>query len=124
MFSPYDNLMNNNSDMDNSSLFASSFYENKVCPRCKTYESDVRETGVVGCSQCYTEFRDLLSRMAYQHHGRLEHLGKVPQKSLNKAQKQKEIEELRKLMLDCARVENFDQANIYKRKIDQLKGEM
>ena len=98
--------------------------EDRICPKCKTRESDVKETGTVGCANCYKVFRDTVSRTAYRYHGRLEHLGKVPVKHVSKAEKEREIEELHRLMVECASKEDFEGASAYKRKIESLKGEL
>ena len=114
-----------------SSLYSSgdlynneNFFEDKVCPKCKTHESDVRETSHVGCAHCYKVFRDTVSRAAYRLHGRLEHFGKVPARRVSKAEKQREIEVLRAQMIEAAKNEDFEAATALKRKIESLKGEM
>ncbi|MBQ9790782.1 MAG: UvrB/UvrC motif-containing protein [Clostridia bacterium] len=98
-------------------------FEDRMCPMCKTHESDIKETGVVGCVNCFKVFRDTISRAAYKIHGRLEHLGRVPQKIVSEAEKEREIQELRVKMQECAAKEDFEGANAYKRKIEQIKGE-
>jgi len=122
MFDGFQNAVN--SLYQTGDFMDESYFEDRVCPRCKTRESDVKETGVLGCANCFKVFRDTISRAAYRIHGRLEHLGKVPQKTVSKAEKEREIAELQKLMRECAEREDYDQANAYKRKIESLKGEM
>ena len=100
------------------------FEEDRMCPSCKTHESDIRETGEVGCANCFKVFRDLVSRQAYKIHGRLEHLGKVPVKVVSKAEKQKEIQALREKMQKCVEAEDFEGASIFKRQIESLKEDM
>ena len=63
-------------------------FEDRICPMCKTHESDIKETGIVGCANCFKVFRDTISREAYKIHGRLEHLGRVPQKIVSEAEKE------------------------------------
>ena len=48
------------------------------CSRCgMTYEK-FRKTGMVGCSQCYSDFREPLQTMLSRVHGRTQHVGRVP----------------------------------------------
>ena len=126
MYDNISNVMGNLGSFDNynNAGFGGDFFEeDRVCPMCKTHESDVKETNMVGCAHCYKVFRDTVSRIGYRLHGRLEHLGKVPVKRVSRAETEKQIAELKKLMHEAAAREDFEGAQNYKRKLDAILGE-
>lgn len=41
----------------------------KVCPACSNTEQEVREAGVMGCSVCYSVFREEIEDVIRQLHG-------------------------------------------------------
>jgi len=124
MFFPLNNAIHKLHNMDLYFGDSNVYLEDKVCPKCKTRESDVQETSFVGCAHCYKVFRDTVSRIGYSYHGRLDHLGKVPSKAITKSQKLKEIEELEKLMYESAERQDYEAAQNYKRKIEGLRSEL
>lgn len=62
------------------------------CPNCKTTYSDFKNSGLLGCSNCYKTFSETLMPMIKRVQGNVEHVGKVPKKS------GKELVEKRKLI--------------------------
>lgn len=122
---PFDNVVNNLFNLKSEMLFGdNNYFEDKQCPKCKTHLSDLKETSFVGCEHCYRVFNDTIRQMAYRYHGRVEHLGKIPVKQVDRASKLKEIERLEKLKKQYADAEDYEQANAMKRKIEQIRSEM
>ena len=124
MIFPLDDAVHKLHNMDFFFGDSSPYLEDRICPVCKSHESDVTDTSFVGCPNCYKVFRDACSRIAYRYHGRIEHFGRVPSKQITKSQKKKEIEELEKLMYECANRQDYEQAQILKRKVDALRSEL
>ena len=121
---PFDNVINNLFNLKADMFRDEHFFEDKQCPKCKTRLSDLKETSFVGCDNCYRIFNDTVRQMAYRYHGRVEHLGKIPVKQVDRASKLKEIERLEKLKKQYADAEDYEQANAMKRKIEQIRSEM
>lgn len=121
---PFNNVINNLFNLKNEFFPDEYMFEDKQCPRCKTRLSDLKETSFVGCEHCYKMFNDAVRQIAYRYHGRVEHLGKVPMRQVDRATKIKEIERLEKLKKQYADNEEYEQANAMKRKIEQLRGEL
>lgn len=48
------------------------------CPRCHMVYSSFKETGRLGCSECYTTFRAQLRPLLRRIHGSTKHVGKTP----------------------------------------------
>ncbi len=51
-----------------------------TCSTCGTRLKDFRKTGMVGCSDCYTSFRDEIVSYLEESVGTVKHLGKYPNK--------------------------------------------
>ncbi len=52
--------------------------EDVVCERCNTTLSQFTKSGRLGCPHCYTAFRQQLTPMLQQIHGRVQHAGRKP----------------------------------------------
>lgn len=48
-----------------------------ACPYCGTSPADFRQTGRLGCSQCYVHFAPQLTGLLRRIHGATQHVGKV-----------------------------------------------
>ena len=121
---PFDNVVKDLFNLKTDIFRDQTLFEDIECPKCKTRLSDLQEMSFVGCAHCYKVFHEAVRQMAYRYHGRVEHLGKVPVIQIDRATKMKEIERLEKLKKQYADAEDYDNANLMKRKIEQLKGEM
>jgi len=121
---PFQNAINNLFNFKSDIGLDERFYEDIECPKCKTRLSDLKETSFVGCAYCYKVFKDTVTNLAYRYHGRVEHLGKIPTKQIDRASKLKEIEELEALKKKYVQTEDYEQANICKRKIEKLRSEI
>ncbi|MGB9767403.1 UvrB/UvrC motif-containing protein [Dictyoglomus turgidum] len=59
----------------------------KRCPKCNRSLEEIKETGMLGCSYCYSYFRDEIGKLVYQYHGNKVHRGRVPIKKEFKTDK-------------------------------------
>ena len=48
------------------------------CSRCGTTYEQYRKSGMVGCAQCYSDFREPLQAMMSRVHGHTQHVGRAP----------------------------------------------
>lgn len=80
------------------------------CSRCGMEFARFRKTGMLGCAQCYQDFRGQLAPILKRIHGRVQHAGHVPP-SVNHAQRvREETERLKAEMNEAVLQENFERA--------------
>lgn len=96
----------------------------KQCSTCGSTLSDIQKKGRLGCSACYQIFQDELNPVFRRLHGSIIHTGKVPARTHPGARKGREIEAFRKRLEECIRVENYEQAAVYRDEIRRLEMEM
>ena len=51
----------------------------RVCPKCRLSEAQLRKTGRLGCSECYSVFRDLVLRLIQGAQPGNKHTGRKPE---------------------------------------------
>jgi protein arginine kinase activator len=83
--------------------------ENK-CPNCGMSFSDIRQTGKLGCSECYKAFDRELEPTLRRIHGNSKHIGKIPIRGGQKVHLKKEIEELKLSLQQAINSENYEKA--------------
>jgi len=111
---------------EQNTLEISSKYDDEqetVCPYCKTEKADFLDTMFLGCPHCYEVFSEDVARAIENYQGASEHVGKVPEKVLNKESIRLEIEKLEKLKAQAVIKEDYMLAEVYLQKIKSLKGE-
>lgn len=80
------------------------------CSRCGMEFSRFRKTGMLGCAQCYQDFRTQLAPILKRIHGRVQHAGHVPP-SIDHAQRvREEMDRLKAEMNEAVLQENFERA--------------
>ena len=52
-----------------------------ACPHCGMTWEDFQKNGLLGCSECYNHFADVLPPLLRRLHGQSEHIGKKPYNS-------------------------------------------
>lgn len=82
----------------------------KTCPACGASYSDLRQTGKVGCPECYTTFGDELRETIRTIHGNVKHVGRAPSRTRKDREKQTRLTELREQMKSAIGEENFELA--------------
>jgi protein arginine kinase activator len=91
------------------------------CPGCGLTYSEFRDTGRLGCSQCYTAFKDQLKPLLRRIHGSNVHTGKSPHSSESVFQKRREIESLRAELDRAIDREEFEKAAEIRDRIKNLE---
>ncbi|HAI51996.1 MAG: UvrB/UvrC motif-containing protein [Limnochordia bacterium] len=82
----------------------------KKCPTCGRTLGDIQQTGRLGCSSCYEVFREELSPVLRRLHGSGSHTGKVPARAFPRVHATRQMEELRKRLDECVRLEKYEEA--------------
>lgn len=96
--------------------------EKRVCPVCGISETEVLNSGRVGCGNCYNEFSGRLASFIEKVHGNKFHVGKRP-KNLQKQEKKtagNPLEDLKKQLDEAIRSENFEEAAVLRDRIKEL----
>lgn len=99
--------------------FMSSFYDKEesdvlVCKNCGTTLDEFSETGRLGCSNCYTVFRQSIIPVLKGIHINSEHKGKCPGQTIKldveKESRQNFKDKLKKDLKTAISTENFEEA--------------
>lgn len=80
------------------------------CPRCGLVYSSFRETGRLGCSECYVTFRTQLRPLLRRIHGSTKHVGKTPRRDTDRVNLRREIQRLHEEMQRAIEREEFETA--------------
>lgn len=95
------------------------------CPGCGYRISEFRQTGRLGCGQCYRSFAPLVRRAIRQVHGNVRHLGKSRETAVVSSAKgdNDQLQSLRARLAEAVRKEEFEQAAALRDRIRQLEAE-
>lgn len=91
------------------------------CPICKTTYSDFKNTGLLGCSNCYKTFNETLMPMIKRVQGNVEHVGKVPQKSYKELVEKRKLIKLKEELNKAILAEEYEKAAVLRDEIRNLK---
>ena len=107
-----------------------------ACPQCGTTWEEFQRNGLLGCSECYNHFANVLPPLLRRLHGQAEHIGKKPQQATEAVKQETatpteapamtEKEKLQKAMREAVETENFEEAARLRDQIkalDQKEGE-
>ena len=88
----------------------------------KTYQ-DFRKDGLLGCEECYNQFRSKLKNFLNKNQGTDQHIGKAPGKQdEEKTEGMSEINRLKSELKKCIKEENYEQAAVIRDQINKLEG--
>lgn len=90
------------------------------CPSCGLRYPEFRETGRLGCAECYEAFSEPLAEVLKHIHGSARHAGKSPSASSSPSRKEAPSSDLRAELDKAIREERFEDAA---RLRDRLKKE-
>jgi len=92
-----------------------------TCLRCgMTYES-FRKTGLMGCADCYTHFREPLEKLILSIHGTTQHTGRVPGGIAKRVSLQASIDQLKGKLVEAIAAEEYEEAARLRDQIRLLK---
>ena len=89
-----------------------------VCERCNTTLSQFTKSGKLGCPQCYKAFREQLTPMLQQIHGRVQHAGRKPLDDEAAQRRRTTYDHLSRQLEQAVAMEDFETAAILR---DQLR---
>ncbi len=92
---------------------------NHECDICGIKFVDFRNTGRLGCPHDYQEFRDELIPLLENIHGETRHCGKTPQRLPESKEKQAELVQLRKQLVQAVNREAYEEAADLRDRITQ-----
>lgn len=81
-----------------------------MCPNCGVTFVDIRQTGKLGCAECYKAFESELEPALRRIHGNSQHVGKVPVRSGEKVRIKRQIEDLKARMQQAVAEEDYEKA--------------
>lgn len=106
------------------------------CPGCGTTFDEIAQSGMLGCEECYSAFRDKLAPSLVRIHGRSKHVGKkgclsagvidskepkIKSQSTKTQSKAADIKAFQELMQKAVQTEDFEKAAQYRDMIKALK---
>lgn len=93
------------------------------CPRCGLLYSSFKETGRLGCADCYTAFQFQLRPLLRRIHGDTHHRGKSPQRGQETVTSTRQIQRLHDELQRAVEREEFERAAQVRDEIRQLEAE-
>ena len=92
-----------------------------ACPRCGMQYSSFKETGRLGCSECYTAFQFQLRPLLRRIHGDTRHRGKTPARGGAGAARSRQIQRLHDDLQRAVEREDFESAAAVRDEIRRLE---
>lgn len=92
------------------------------CKNCGSTYEEFKQSGKLGCSVCYHDFREQLTPLLRRLHGNSEHIGKIPRRDRGKLYKIKKIKQLRKELQEVVIKEDYEKAAKIRDEILKLEG--
>lgn len=89
-----------------------------VCERCGISLSQFTKSGKLGCPQCYKAFREQLTPMLQQIHGRVQHAGRKPLDTEAAQRRRAVYDRLTRQLEQAVAMEDFESAAVLR---DQLR---
>lgn len=110
-----------------ASMFGDSIEGGKTtkerCSCCQSTFADIVESGRVGCSECYTVFRKELMPSLNRLHGKVKHVGQVPESTVKEAETLAEkIKSLKEGLKKAIEAEEYEKAAKLRDEIRALEG--
>jgi len=94
-----------------------------TCSHCGYDFSKFEETGLLGCPQCYEDFKEYLTPMIRRIQGGLKHMGERPESS-SQQPGQEELAQLQKELIQAIELEEYERAAQLRDQIRSLKGKV
>lgn len=93
------------------------------CPRCGLHYSSFKETGRLGCSECYTAFQFQLRPLLRRIHGDTRHKGKTPARDGEGVSRSRQVQRLHDELRRAVEREEFERAAELRDEIRRLETE-
>jgi len=97
------------------------YARNRKCPYCGTDLNTIKRSGKVGCSNCYSEFKNELFPVIMSIQGSLENKSKIPVNTTRKIKLEKSLRDLKNKLQNEIVIENFEEAAKIRDRIRRLE---
>lgn len=107
------------------SKMAAEYEEEKdaaACPICGLRYMEFKQSGRLGCGECYAVFGGRLDDLLRKIHGSDYHIGKVPKNIEPAIEQNRQIEAVRKELKEAILRENFEKAAKLRDKMKKMEG--
>lgn len=91
------------------------------CKNCGMTLDKFKETGLLGCSECYKNFSAAINPVIYRVQGKVEHVGKIPKKCAKGIIEKKRIISLKEELQKAIALEDYETAAKIRDKIRMLE---
>ena len=95
--------------------------EELKCKECGLTYQEFAHTGLLGCKECYHQFKEKLEPLVRRIHGANQHQGKLPKRAGKSLRAQRELTSLRQEMQRLVQQEQFEEAAELRDRIKQLE---
>jgi len=96
----------------------------KSCKMCGSTISSIRNTGNVGCAECYSTFKDELMPLVQRIHGKTAHSGRGPVEEEAKKILMEKIADLENELKEAIDKEDFEEAVKIRDELKELRGQI
>lgn len=96
----------------------------ETCPICGMTFENFRETGRLGCANCYKAFEDQMIPLIRRIHGNIEHNGKIPKRAGGMLKVKKDIEKMKDELKNAVNHEEYERAAKLRDEIKKLESKM
>lgn len=94
------------------------------CPNCGMNFYSIRETGKLGCSECYKVYEQELEPTLRRIHGNSQHMGKIPSRGGEKVLIRKQMENLKSQLQEAVSHEEYEKAAEIRDAIKNLESKL
>jgi protein arginine kinase activator len=94
-----------------------------TCESCGTTHQDFKKGGRLGCEACYHVFRPVLEPLLDGMHAGINHLGKIPSRSVQKKVVEDTEEVLSKALKKAVEEENYEKAAELRDRLRKLQSQ-
>ena len=98
--------------------------EIKTCSGCGMTFNDIRQTGKLGCSQCYQVFGKEMEPTLRRIHGNSQHIGKIPSRGGEKVLMRKQLDHLKSQLQEAVNHEEYEKAAEIRDSIKEMESRL
>ncbi|WP_333861700.1 UvrB/UvrC motif-containing protein [Clostridium sp.] len=91
------------------------------CKNCNTSYSEFKKKGLVGCSECYKNFANILEPIIKRVQANLDHTGKVPKKTGRNIIEKKNLLKLKGDLQKAVSLEEYEKAATIRDRIKEIE---
>ena len=92
-----------------------------TCEQCGFTQNDFKKHGRFGCPACYDAFKGMIEPMLDNMHKGTTHIGKVPQRALERKSLYDRLTKLELDLTDAVKSERYEEAARFRDEINQVK---